>query len=103
MKQDQKINIKKRASNSGKAGFDSFRTPAILSHRKRQVLLPGNHQESKQQCRYPHVWQKSYTKQEVTRASAILVFTSVGTDKLKFCICLLLILFPASSLHGPAL
>lgn len=98
-----KINIKKRASNSGYAGFDSFRTTEIMSHRKRQVVFLGNHQESKQQCRYPHVWEESYTKPEVTRASEILVFTSAGTDKWKFCTCLLLILFPASSLHGPAL
>lgn len=98
-----KINIKIRASNSGKVGFDSLRTPEILSHMKREVLFLGSHQEFKQQCRYPHVQQESYTKQEVTRASAILVFTSAGTDKLKFWICLLLILFPATSLHGPAL
>lgn len=82
-----KINTKIRASNSGKASFDSFRTPEILSHMKRQVLFFGSHQESKQQCRYPHVQQESYTKQEVSRASAILVFTSVVTDKLKLCIC----------------
>lgn len=100
---ESKINTKIRASNSGKAGLDSFSTPEILSHMKRQLLFFGSHQELKQQCRHPHGQQESYTKQEVSRESAILVFTSAGTDKLKLCICLLLILFPASSLHGPAL
>lgn len=49
-----------------------------------------------------NVKQESYTKQEVAVSSAVSVFMTARTGRLKLHICLTPILLPASSLSSPA-
>lgn len=52
--------------------------------------------------RHLNVKQESYIKQEVTGSSAVSVFRTTRTGKLKLHTCFTLILLPASSLSNPA-